>query len=76
MKTPNQVILEHLTSAPASQLSEPLRQEAMNLDPNDPAAIRAYFHKIYNSPAQARSDFVATLINPEFTDIPEYSVTK
>jgi hypothetical protein len=76
MKTTNQAILAHLTTAPEVHLSERLRGEAETIDSNDPAAIRSYFHKVYAESECERSRFVAELINPKFTDDPEYNTPK
>lgn len=59
------LILEQLLTSPPDQLSAALKEECRTC-PRSKKRIRLLFRKIYE--AEERSPFVATMVNPEFTD--------
>lgn len=71
--TPNQQALRHLRTAPDSQVSPQVLRMVRECSENDPVAICELFVRIYEMPETERSRFVAAMVNPEWTSLPQYS---
>lgn len=69
----NQLILRQLTTAPESQLSRPLVAKLMACNENRPEDIKSLFSYIYSLSEEHRSSFVAAMLDPRYTHLPEYS---